>query len=56
MAQTIYTTHQAAQIEADKLNAARKRDNVEYVTGASHDFSTGKMVVVGWYVGMCSND
>lgn len=56
MAQTIFSTHQEAQNEANKLNAARKRDNIEYVAAAKHDFSTGKMIVTGWYVGMCSND
>ena len=56
MAKTIYQTRQEAETEAENLNAARKRDNFEYVASAAHDFSTGKMVVVGWYVGMCSND
>ncbi len=56
MAQTIYTTRQEAETEAKKLNAARVRDNVEYVAGEKHDFSTGKMVMTGWYVGCCSND
>jgi hypothetical protein len=52
----IYQTQQDAQIEARKLNDARTRDTVEYVAIEKHDFSTGKMVVVGWQVGCCSND
>lgn len=56
MAQTLFSTSQEAQDEVNKLNAARIRDNVEYVVAAEHDFSTGKMVLVGWSVGMCSND
>lgn len=52
----IYETHQEAQDEANKLNAARTRDNIEYVASAKHDFSAGEMVLVGWYVGVCSND
>ena len=48
-----YATHKEAQIEASRLNGARTRDNFEYVTNARHD---DKMNVVGYYVGVVSND
>lgn len=56
MNRKIYQTQQEAQAEANKLNAARVRTNIEYVASVAYDFSTGKMVSVGWYVGACSND
>ena len=51
----IYTDRAEAQTEAQKLNAARKRTNIEYVVGNKYDWENGGKVV-GYYIGMCSDD